>query len=516
EPYVIEDLVIDGSSSADGIKIENTNASLVIRNCTIEDNIIDLYNCKNVNISNNYGGISLHYSDNNTVSGNDCSNNFYGIKLTFSSNNTILGNNCSNNLGNGIELMDYSSNNTISGNIFSDNDYGIYLINSSNNNQFYLNSLFNNNKNAFEVYGSGNQWDNGSIGNYWDDYSGVDIDNDGIGDAPYNISGDGGGQDHFPIWDEGPMIEIASPAQDNSFGSTPPTFLIIVNDSQLDTMWYSINQGPRHIFSFNGTINQAVWNSVPDGTVNLTFYANDSLGNINSESITIIKDTTFGGDGGNGDFDPLLSALVALPIIFGVLGGASGLFVLQRYLGKSKLQAERKEMKGKLKLQLKTAKSLMELKHVIIQADIYGLREIGDSARKKLRPILREKLESSTTEGQIKTILNDVEKCRLPGIVDAANRKLRTSQTRAIKSTVLDLGTKFARLQVVEIAEQTNADLELIIETIKEMIENEEIYAQYFKSSRSVAFNQQANINEIDSLMDSFQDWEKEGKGKRE
>ncbi|MFX0033552.1 MAG: hypothetical protein ACFE9P_12880 [Candidatus Hermodarchaeota archaeon] len=35
--------------------------------------------------------------------------------------------------------------------------------------------------------GSANLWDNGASGNYWDDYSGPDIDNNGIGDLPYYI-----------------------------------------------------------------------------------------------------------------------------------------------------------------------------------------------------------------------------------------------------------------------------------------------------------------------------------------
>ena len=33
------------------------------------------------------------------------------------------------------------------------------------------------------------------------------------------------------------------------------------------------------------------------------------------------------------------------------------------------------------------------------------------------------------------------------------------------------------------------------------MIDNKEIYAKYFESSKSVAFNQQANVEEIDKLM---------------
>ena len=49
-----------------------------------------------------------------------------------------------------------------------------------------------------------NHWDNGMIGNYWEDYLGVDANDDGIGDTPYDIPGGEGVQDNFPIWDDGP------------------------------------------------------------------------------------------------------------------------------------------------------------------------------------------------------------------------------------------------------------------------------------------------------------------------
>jgi hypothetical protein len=46
------------------------------------------------------------------------------------------------------------------------------------------------------------------------------------------------------------------------------------------------------------------------------------------------------------------------------------------------------------------------------------------------------------------------------------------------------------------------------------MIENNEIFAEYFKSSKTVAFNKQANIKEIDSLMAIYQEWEEGQEGK--
>ena len=93
-------------------------------------------------------------------------------------------------------------------------------------------------------------------------------------------------------------------------------------------------------------------------------------------------------------------------------------------------------------------------------------------------------------------------------------RYINEVKVAIIKSTILDLGTKFGRLEVKEVAEECGEDEELIVKTVKEMIEGKEIYAKYFDSSRAVAFNLQANIDEIDSLMDKYKQWEKEEKDK--
>jgi hypothetical protein len=48
------------------------------------------------------------------------------------------------------------------------------------------------------------------------------------------------------------------------------------------------------------------------------------------------------------------------------------------------------------------------------------------------------------------------------------------------------------------------------------MISNKEIYAEFFKSSKTVSFDQQANIDEIDELMAVFKDWEDDQITKKE
>jgi hypothetical protein len=85
-----------------------------------------------------------------------------------------------------------------------------------------------------------------------------------------------------------------------------------------------------------------------------------------------------------------------------------------------------------------------------------------------------------------------------------------------IKKAILELGTKFPRLLLSEIVEKTEEDEELILKTIQEMIESGEIYAEYFESSQLVAFNQQANIEEIDELMSTFTEWKEQGKDKNQ
>ncbi|GAH12192.1 unnamed protein product, partial [marine sediment metagenome] len=69
----------------------------------------------------------------------------------------------------GITIQGYSQFNVIKNNSINNcPGYGI-SIQDSYNNSIYLNSFENNYIQAIE-YGFSNDWDNGTIGNYWDDY----------------------------------------------------------------------------------------------------------------------------------------------------------------------------------------------------------------------------------------------------------------------------------------------------------------------------------------------------------
>ena len=54
------------------------------------------------------------------------------------------------------------------------------------NNNIYHNNFIENVIQA-SAENSDNQWDDGAEGNYWSDYTGLDVDGDGIGDSPYII-----------------------------------------------------------------------------------------------------------------------------------------------------------------------------------------------------------------------------------------------------------------------------------------------------------------------------------------
>jgi len=123
-------------------------------------------------------------------------NNTYGAWI-FASDNILSRNNITNNTDTGIVIDLNSSNNTISRNNITNNARGIWLIMASNN-KVYQNNFVNNTQQVnIASSGYANSWDNGLEGNYWNDYMGVDLDPDGIGDSWYEI--DSGNVDHYPL-----------------------------------------------------------------------------------------------------------------------------------------------------------------------------------------------------------------------------------------------------------------------------------------------------------------------------
>jgi len=167
DPYIIENLTINGQGVSYCIRIRDCNIFFKIKNCAISNAtsgiiLVDAFNGKLTTnkLSNNTFGIHLKTSDNINISANSVSyNNKYGIYTYRSSNNIIMENTASLNSENGIHL-EFSNNNTILGNIANSNvNYGIFLF-YSNDNLISENILVNNKDCIKEDNCLGNKFEN--------------------------------------------------------------------------------------------------------------------------------------------------------------------------------------------------------------------------------------------------------------------------------------------------------------------------------------------------------------------
>jgi len=219
-------------------------------------------NLKNLNLRNNSQGLLFAYTNNSRIAESNIANNYDGLVLFSSFNNTIYGNTITGNDYQGIYLWGYSDNNRILENSIMSNYYqGIYLSDSSNNtlygntlahseyaieldgsyNSIYLNNFVNNTQQV-DSYDFVNFWNNGFEGNYWSDYNGTDTTDDGVGEDPYYI--DSNNNDTYPLM-----------GMFHSFNTTLETHVNVISNSTLDGFQY---------FNSINTINLLVSNSSAD------------------------------------------------------------------------------------------------------------------------------------------------------------------------------------------------------------------------------------------------------------
>ncbi|MFX1566907.1 MAG: TIR domain-containing protein [Promethearchaeota archaeon] len=139
------------------------------------------------------------------------------------------------------------------------------------------------------------------------------------------------------------------------------------------------------------------------------------------------------------------------------------------------LEEEIKRDKEQAKMDKKIQKKLSKIENLIENSKFYDailkLVEIKELAREYELSELLEKIEEK------------IDYCK----------DFQFNIKKKIKKTILNYGTKFARLELMDIVEKSDVKDESQIEQIiLEMIKNREIDAEYFSASKSIAFNQKA------------------------
>ena len=151
-------------------------------NCTIQGNIVG---------PNSASGVLVTNSANFTISSNYAHDNGgfaggYGLNVNDSRDGAITFNTAVNNVYDGIGLGAGTSSCVVMGNNVSGNQvYGLWIDTDSSGNLIYDNDFIKNNKQVSVTLP--NQWDNGVEGNYWSNYTGADINQDGLIDAPFTV-----------------------------------------------------------------------------------------------------------------------------------------------------------------------------------------------------------------------------------------------------------------------------------------------------------------------------------------
>ena len=188
-----------------GIRITGTGDKLNREN-KIRDNIIS---------NSHIAGIRLDHIDNIEISGN----------LIFGSA-----------IGTGLFIQDGINVRITSNDIFLNTYAGIVVSSGASFIQFYGNDVKNNGVFLGQAVDEGttNRWDDGSRGNYWSDYFGVDMNNDGIGDSPYTLNGTKASKDYFPLMS--PRLFIArTVSTTTTMTSTSVSTSYVFTTTRIDT-----------------------------------------------------------------------------------------------------------------------------------------------------------------------------------------------------------------------------------------------------------------------------------------
>ena len=87
-----------------------------------------------------------------------------------------------------------------------------------------------------------------------------------------------------------PIVSILNLIPGEIFNTTAPEFALEITELHLNRTWYAINGSEKIYFAESlGSINQTMWESLPNGSVLIQFFAIDKVGNVGTAEIVVLK-----------------------------------------------------------------------------------------------------------------------------------------------------------------------------------------------------------------------------------
>ncbi|MFX0001474.1 MAG: ABC transporter substrate-binding protein, partial [Candidatus Hermodarchaeota archaeon] len=478
DPYIIENIIVNGQNSGSCIEIINSNAYLIIRNCKFT----------NSGSGTSDAGIKLVYvtAAATEIINVDCSyNNGYGIYLTycqginirnciinnnardgialFNSNNNYIeynDNTVNYNNGNGI-FLNSSHYNEINNNIINYNSVGIYF-NGSNYNTISFNDLQFNTIEAVVLKGV-------CIGNIFSDNN-----------PPISIGGDGDGDGEFPLWiiilvivGIIALVAIGGGVLVLKKRSTKPRKVeeeeLIVgatlkeekklekNRQKIEAKEKKIERDLQKKMSFVDYL-------IKEGKYRM------ALKNLNEiqEKAQASKLTEL--ENRSKERRKLCEKL------------------FEEKIEQEKLKEEERKEEVRLKTEKKLEKERLkeeEKREQIKKVLRIKISDLDYLIQENMIDLAIENLVKIQKEAQAQ-VLTDIVKEIEEKIISYKKSKLEI--VNRIKQIILNLGAKFTRLQLIDISEKSGIKDEALIENvIQEMIKNKEIQGEYFSSSKALA-----------------------------
>lgn len=192
--WYCKDMLVEGNTlkkHRDGIYFEFVQNSMIVNNLSegnLRYGLHFMFSNNNSYVENvfkgNGAGVAVMYTHHVKMIGNTFIDNWgessYGLLFKDITDSELRDNVFVNNT---IAISaDNAMRVTVTNNRFEKNGYALRILGNCMNNQFTKNDFLHN---SFDVTTNANKDYNDFNGNYWQDYTGYDLDRDGIGDVPF-------------------------------------------------------------------------------------------------------------------------------------------------------------------------------------------------------------------------------------------------------------------------------------------------------------------------------------------